>query len=94
MTEGAQNRLGFSAIGGREAKAKNIVAILAAAGHPLKPAQAVRDLDCGRGVISDRVIDDAAGPAAHPREFRHTLCQPARYASNPSPTVAGVPRAR
>ena len=38
MTQSLRNRLGFSAIGGCEAKAAIIVAILAAAGSALKPA--------------------------------------------------------
>ena len=52
MTEGAQKRMGFSAIGGREAKAEKILAILAAADSPLKPADRVLDLGCGSGEIA------------------------------------------
>lgn len=52
MTGGAQERLGFSAIGGREAKAEKILAILAAAGSPLKPDDQVLDLGCGSGEIA------------------------------------------
>lgn len=52
MTEGAQKRLGFSAIGGRKAKAEKISAILAAAGCPLKPDSSVLDLGCGSGEIA------------------------------------------
>ena len=55
MTEGAQKRLGFSAIGGREAKADKIVAILTAAGSPLKPDDQVLDLGCGSGEIAARL---------------------------------------
>jgi SAM-dependent methyltransferase len=53
MTEGAHKRLGFSAIGGREAKAVKIAAILAAAGRPLKPTDEVLDLGCGSGEIAE-----------------------------------------
>jgi SAM-dependent methyltransferase len=52
MTEGAQKRLGFSAIGGRKAKAEKIVAILAAAGRPLKADDDVLDLGCGSGEVA------------------------------------------
>ncbi len=52
MTEGAQNRLGFSAIGGRKAKAEKIAGILAAAGCPLESAHDVLDLGCGSGEIA------------------------------------------
>ncbi len=55
MTEGAQKRLGFSAIGGREAKADKILAILTAAGSPLKPDDQVLDLGCGSGEIAARL---------------------------------------
>lgn len=44
--------MGFSAIGGREAKAEKIVAILAAAGRSLKPADRLLDLGCGSGEIA------------------------------------------
>ena len=59
MTEGAQKRLGFSAIGGREAKAEKIAAILAAAGSPLKPDHQVLDLGCGSGGIAARLAQYA-----------------------------------
>ncbi|MGB5773340.1 MAG: hypothetical protein WBP89_01565, partial [Sedimenticolaceae bacterium] len=55
MTVGTQKRLGFSAIGGRKAKAQKIAAILAAAGSPLKPADRVLDLGCGSGEIAARL---------------------------------------
>lgn len=49
MTEGTHQRLGFSAIGDRKAKAEKIAAILAAAGRPLNPTDDVLDLGCGSG---------------------------------------------
>ena len=52
MTEGAHKRMGFSAIGGRKAKAEKIAAILAAAGSPLKAEHRVLDLGCGSGEIA------------------------------------------
>ena len=52
MTEGAHKRMGFSAIGGRKAKAEKIAAILAAADHPLKAEHRVLDLGCGSGEIA------------------------------------------
>lgn len=55
MTEGAHTRLGFSAIGGRKAKAEKIAAILAAAGRPLKPTDEVLDLGCGSGEIAEHL---------------------------------------
>ncbi|MCB1773747.1 MAG: class I SAM-dependent methyltransferase [Gammaproteobacteria bacterium] len=55
MTEGAQHRLGFSTTGGRRAKAEKILAILAAAGSPLKPAHRVLDLGCGSGEIASHL---------------------------------------
>ena len=55
MTEGSRRRLGFSAIGRREAKAEKIAAILAAAGRPLEPADNVLDLGCGSGEIADHL---------------------------------------
>lgn len=63
MTEGVNERLGFSAVGGREAKAQKIAAILAAAGYPLKPADKVLDLGCGSGAIAATQAKDAG---AHP----------------------------
>ena len=64
MTEGAQKRVGFSAIDGREAKAKKILAILAAAGRPLKPTQNVLDLGCGSGEIAAAVSPIRKKPPA------------------------------
>lgn len=53
MTEGThKQRVGFSAIGGRTAKAEKIAAILAAAGRPLKRNQKVLDVGCGSGEIA------------------------------------------
>lgn len=63
MTEGEQQRLGFSAVGGRAAKAEKIVAILAAAGCPLNPDDRVLDLGCGSGEI-----------AAHLARLAHVTC--------------------
>lgn len=59
MSEGATNRVGFSAIGGRKAKAEKIAAILAAAGWPLKPDDKVLDLGCGSGEIAAYLADFA-----------------------------------
>ena len=80
MTEGAQKRLGFSAIGGREAKAKKIIAILAAAGRPLKPTQHVLDLGCGSGEIAAHLAEhasvscaDAIDQRIHGRELRFSI---------------------
>ena len=55
MTEGTHQRLGFSAIGDRKAKAEKIAAILAAAGRPLNPRDNVLDLGCDGGKISARL---------------------------------------
>lgn len=52
MTEGAQQRVGFSAIEGREAKAEKIMAILRAAGRPLAAGQRVLDIGTGNGQIA------------------------------------------
>jgi len=52
MTEGTQQRVGFSAIEGREAKAEKIIAILRAAGHPLTAEQKVLDIGTGSGQIA------------------------------------------
>ena len=76
MTEGAQKRVGFSAIEGREAKAEKILAILAAAGRPLKPTQNVLDLGCGSGEIAAHLAmhanvscADAVDQRIHGREL-------------------------
>ena len=53
MTEGAHKRLGFSAIGGRKAKAERTAAILAAAARPLNPTDAVLDQGCGGDEIAE-----------------------------------------
>jgi SAM-dependent methyltransferase len=86
MIEGAQDRLGFSAIGGREAKAKKIFSILAAAGNPLKPTQNALDLDCGSGEIAAHLAmhanvscADAVDQRVHGREL------PFRMAGSPLP---------
>lgn len=55
MTEGARKRVGFSAIGGRRAKAEKIIAILTAAGRSLKPADELLDLGCGSGEIAEHL---------------------------------------
>jgi len=52
MTEGTQQRVGFSAIEGREAKAEKILAILSAAGRPLSAKQRVLDIGTGNGQIA------------------------------------------
>lgn len=67
MTEGVQKRLGFSAIGGRKAKAQKIAAVLEAAGHPLQAGTRVLDLGCGSGEI-----------AAHLARFARVSCADAR----------------
>jgi SAM-dependent methyltransferase len=59
MTVGTQKRLGFSAIGGRKAKAEKIAAILAAAGSPLKPGDQLLDLGCGSGEIAAQLATRA-----------------------------------
>ena len=80
MTEGAHTRLGFSAIGGRKAKAEKIAAILAAAGRPLKPTDDVLDLGCGSGEIAEHlgtkaqvVCADAQDQRTHGRDLPFRL---------------------
>ena len=59
--------MGFSAIGGRKAKAEKIAAILAAAGRPLKPDDDVLDLGCGSGEIAEHLsaLADAIDQRTH-----------------------------
>ena len=70
MTEGAHTRLGFSAIGGRKAKAEKIAAILAAAGRPLKPTDDVLDLGCGSGEIAEYLDSRARVTCADAQDQR------------------------
>lgn len=80
MDEGLQNRRGFSAVGDREAKAEKIIAILAAAGRPLKPGVRVLDLGCGSGEVSACLArhaqvhcTDAIDQRVHGRELPFNL---------------------
>lgn len=70
MTEGARTRLGFSAIGGRKAKAEKIAAILAAAGRPLNPTDDVLDLGCGSGEIAEHLSASCRIVCADARDQR------------------------
>lgn len=72
MSEGAHSRLGFSAIGGREAKGEKIAAILAAAGRQLKATDDVLDVGSGSGEIAEylssrcqMVCSDASDQRTH-----------------------------
>ena len=70
MTEGAHQRLGFSTIGGRTAKAEKIAAILAAAGRPLNPTDDVLDLGCGSGEIAEHLSTDCKMSCADAEDQR------------------------
>jgi SAM-dependent methyltransferase len=82
MTEGAHKRLGFSAIGGRKAKAEKIAAILAAAGRPLNPTADVLDLGCGSGEIAEHLSSSCRMNCADAKDQRaHGLNLPFHTAS-------------
>ena len=70
MAVANDKRLGFSAVGGRDKKARKIMAVLASAGKPLQPDLDVLDLGCGSGELASVLSKYAEVTCADVRDQR------------------------